>query len=329
MLSITDDGRTCTKCREFKPWSEFYSHPKGVNGKNPRCKACFSVGTRARAHVLKQRAEIDLPAVKRCARCGEIKASTEFTRCAERADGLVSHCRQCRRLRPLSAREPEYQAKGCRCCGVEKPLTAYFRAKASTDGVAPNCKECVRARARQVEDANRALWAAGQSPCQEGWKRCGDCGLDRSKADFSRSARCKDGLTWRCRDCEKQYHEENRETILARHREYSQTNKARLAPGKRAWARANPERIKVYIERRRALKLAHGTGVTFDQWQAIKALYEYRCLACGRKPPEIALEMDHVAPLSRGGAHDVSNVQPLCRSCNARKAQQTIDYRPT
>lgn len=329
MHSITDDGRTCTKCGEFKSWDEFYSLPNGVNGKRPSCKACCSADTRAHAHALKQRAEIELPAAKRCARCGEIKANTEFTRSAERADGLVPHCRTCRRLRPLSAHEPEYEAKGCCGCAALKPLTAYFRDKGSSDGYAPACKECVRGRARQVEDAHRALWAAGQSPFQEGLKRCGDCGLDRARADFARSARCKDGLTWNCRDCSKRYREENRETIQTRYRDYCQANKAILAARNRAWARANPERIKIYRERTRALKLAHGAGVTFDQWQAIKTLYEHRCLACGRKPPEIALEMDHVVPLSRGGAHDVSNVQPLCRSCNARKSQRTIDYRPT
>lgn len=329
MSSITDDGRTCTKCAEFKSWDEFYSHPNGVNGKRPSCKACCSAGTTARARVLKQRAEIELPAAKRCARCGEIKANTDFTRSASRADGLVAHCRPCRRLPPLSAHEPEYTAKACCCCSVLKPLDAYNRDQNSADGYAYACKECGRVRARQIEDANRALWAAGGSPSPVGPKRCGDCGLDRPKTDFTRAARCKDGLNWRCRDCAKRYHEENRETILARHREYYQANRAQIAKANRAWARANPERIKMYVERRRALQLAHGAGVTFDQWQAIKTLYEDRCLACGRKPPEIALEMDHVVPLNRGGAHDVSNVQPLCRSCNARKSQQTIDYRPT
>jgi 5-methylcytosine-specific restriction endonuclease McrA len=47
-------------------------------------------------------------------------------------------------------------------------------------------------------------------------------------------------------------------------------------------------------------------------------------LCCGR--PEITL--DHIKPVSRGGKHTASNVQPLCKFCNSSKMTKTIDYRP-
>lgn len=34
---------------------------------------------------------------------------------------------------------------------------------------------------------------------------------------------------------------------------------------------------------------------------------------------EKEIEFDHIVPLSRGGADDVSNMQVLCRKCNTRK----------
>ena len=34
------------------------------------------------------------------------------------------------------------------------------------------------------------------------------------------------------------------------------------------------------------------------------------------------LEVDHVIPVSRGGADDVDNYQPLCRACNLRKGSR-------
>jgi hypothetical protein len=56
-------------------------------------------------------------------------------------------------------------------------------------------------------------------------------------------------------------------------------------------------------------------------------MYNHTCLCCGRQEPEIALTIDHVVPLSKGGAHDISNIQPLCGSCNTSKYNKTIDYR--
>jgi hypothetical protein len=37
---INTDGRTCSQCRKFKAWSEFSIKPKGLNGKDSRCRSC-------------------------------------------------------------------------------------------------------------------------------------------------------------------------------------------------------------------------------------------------------------------------------------------------
>lgn len=62
-------------------------------------------------------------------------------------------------------------------------------------------------------------------------------------------------------------------------------------------------------------------------WEALKARFDYRCLACGKREPEITLTRDHVIPRSRGGIHRVDNIQPLCGRCNAAKAATTLDLR--
>ena len=36
---------------------------------------------------------------------------------------------------------------------------------------------------------------------------------------------------------------------------------------------------------------------------------------------------DHVIPLIKGGAHDISNIQPLCSLCNIWKGLKIIDFR--
>lgn len=37
---ITDEGRNCTKCGDFKPWSEFALCGKVKSGHKSSCKIC-------------------------------------------------------------------------------------------------------------------------------------------------------------------------------------------------------------------------------------------------------------------------------------------------
>lgn len=68
-------------------------------------------------------------------------------------------------------------------------------------------------------------------------------------------------------------------------------------------------------------------ALTKIQWKELRAKYSYRCLCCSKAEPEIELVADHVLPKSKGGATTLDNIQPLCRSCNARKHNKFIDYR--
>lgn len=65
---------------------------------------------------------------------------------------------------------------------------------------------------------------------------------------------------------------------------------------------------------------------TVKQWQALKEKYNYMCLRCKQQEPFIKLTRDHIIPLSKGGKDDISNIQPLCLSCNVKKYNNTINY---
>lgn len=56
-----------------------------------------------------------------------------------------------------------------------------------------------------------------------------------------------------------------------------------------------------------------------SEWLEILKKYRDRCAKC---KSDQKIEMDHIIPLSRGGIHHASNVQPLCRSCNAKKGNK-------
>jgi 5-methylcytosine-specific restriction endonuclease McrA len=64
------------------------------------------------------------------------------------------------------------------------------------------------------------------------------------------------------------------------------------------------------------------------EWKALKVFYEYKCLCCGRQEPEITLTRDHVIPPGKPGhTNDITNIQPICETCNAAKGDKAIDYR--
>jgi 5-methylcytosine-specific restriction endonuclease McrA len=73
--------------------------------------------------------------------------------------------------------------------------------------------------------------------------------------------------------------------------------------------------------------IVQSEALTRTQWAEIKASYNYECLCCHRREPDVELVADHVLPKSRGGANTAENTQPLCRSCNAKKYNKHVDYR--
>lgn len=89
----------------------------------------------------------------------------------------------------------------------------------------------------------------------------------------------------------------------------------------------HPDRIRAKRAKRRTLKTQSGGSFTPQQWRDLKASYNYTCLRCGRKEPEIKLTADHIVPVVRGGSSDIDNIQPLCGICNSHKHIKIIDYR--
>lgn len=87
------------------------------------------------------------------------------------------------------------------------------------------------------------------------------------------------------------------------------------------------EQGRVRCQRRRARLSGNGGTITKQEWSWLKEFYDYTCLCCGKREPEIKLTLDHVLPLTMGGKNVIENAQPLCQSCNSSKHNKYIDYR--
>jgi 5-methylcytosine-specific restriction endonuclease McrA len=73
--------------------------------------------------------------------------------------------------------------------------------------------------------------------------------------------------------------------------------------------------------------LSNGGAYSTKEWTDLCEAYNYTCLCCERKEPEIKLTPDHVVPLVLGGSSNIDNIQPLCETCNKVKGVKVIDYR--
>ena len=84
---------------------------------------------------------------------------------------------------------------------------------------------------------------------------------------------------------------------------------------------------KLKANRERALKIKIQKNHTPNEWYKLKEKFNFLCLCCKRREPEIKLTRDHIIPVSRGGSDEMDNIQPLCLSCNSRKHTYTINYK--
>lgn len=87
------------------------------------------------------------------------------------------------------------------------------------------------------------------------------------------------------------------------------------------------EQGKIQTHKRRAIIKNLKEHFTLSEWEELKKKWNYTCLACGKREPEIKLSPDHMIPLCKGGKNTIDNIQPLCLPCNLRKNKKIIDYR--
>lgn len=55
---------------------------------------------------------------------------------------------------------------------------------------------------------------------------------------------------------------------------------------------------------------------------------QFACQYCGRKPPDVVLEVDHVIAVASGGSNEDHNLITSCFDCNRGKSDRTLQLPP-
>lgn len=203
--------------------------------------------------------------------------------------------------------------KTCFRCDITKPLLDFYKYPKSKDGHESYCKECRKKISRHVKHPEIPL----PPKRVRTEKKCSGCGIAKPFSEFSPKKRkdTNDGTSSLCKDCTKKKRQE---------RYWANPEKARAYVRSRPY---DPVKRKIAYDIRRAREKS-GESFTRSEWRELKKKYDYTCLCCGKREPEIKLTHDHIVPVSKNGANTIDNIQPLCHECNNRKHTDTTDYRP-
>lgn len=233
------------------------------------------------------------------------------------------------------------QEKYCSMCHEFKSISEYFKNRARKDGVSVYCKPCEK---KKVQNRKEAVNAYNRE-----WRKTHSDQVKLADAERRKSPEYKIHQ----QEYGKQYRKthpikadvmqrnamklkEMRKIDASRFKAYDKNNYNRNKRGKPIFIEKcklknhkhyseNKEYYIIKSHHRYARKMNAQGSHSVKEWSTLKAQFDNRCVRCLRL---IQLTRDHVIPLSKGGSDYISNIQPLCKSCNSHKMTETKDYRP-
>lgn len=212
----------------------------------------------------------------------------------------------------------------------------------------PNTRDERRRRRLKKEPATEPK---RQIIVPDGHKWCSRCSIAKVFAEFSVDKKSRLGLSLWCRECQSvdrrerykdpEVAERNRRTSRDRYQN-PEIKKVLLEKAadryvkfgehiravNSAWRKRNRERANTLLIAYRAKKKGTPGSHTTQEWKDLCAKFENRCVCCGEEKP---LARDHVIPVGLPqSSNSISNIQPLCKSCNSKKHRvRIVDYRPS
>lgn len=269
--------------------------------------------------------------MKRCKICELEKELSEFAIIRPKKSGgftYSSRCKKChaklayeaRKKDPAKiAKDRQHQAewleknKEHRKEYERKKAKEYWQKKKQSEGITGTKVKSGLSRADYVKKYT-----------QESWAQKKQSGISEDERARLREANKK----YRKEGKYKAWQDANKDKVKANNKKYRDAGKNREYVRKRR--ASDPDFVKKlneYCRVRTLRRKAVGGHHTREQWEALKAQYDHKCLCCGKSEPEVELTRDHIIAITKGGTDDIENIQPLCRGCNAAKQANEIDFR--
>lgn len=260
---------------------------------------------------------------KWCSNCGQVKCRGAFSRNRSAKDGLDNYCRICksewlkayRQGNLDQVRERRERVKSSETYRHKGVVPLFDHVDDNCDCPGKRCPGCEQIKCHGTFKSYRGKESGLQTYCRA-------CGQARNRSERKREYH----KIWR-RDNTEYLRKYEREARSEYKRTYREQNADKLREQARAYDRSHSEERAHNEKIRRTRKMQAEGSFTLVEWNRLCNYYDYTCLRCGRQEPDIKLTVDHVIPLSKGGSNDISNIQPLCHSCNSGKHTKNIDYR--
>jgi len=136
-------------------------------------------------------------------------------------------------------------------------------------------------------------------------KKCGRCGIRKSKDEFYADKSRPDGKQRQCKKCQNA-RKQNTEAHRALVRKWRVKNPNKANEANRKWRENNPEKLKLYEKKR----ICKRRGITIEEFDSILRSQGGKCAICGKDSPgkkNWVIDHNHTTNENRG---------LLCSQCN-------------
>ena len=187
--------------------------------------------------------------------------------------------------------------KFCTSCMEFVILNNFPIYRKSKDGRYLFCKPC---HSNKQKERYKKLFSGEMKYVEKTEKYCYRCDVTYKISEFYKNKGNHDGLHSCCKRCAKE--------ISALSGKIIRKN--------------NPEKYRLYVNKRRSLKAGLYFDYLLSDWQNTLKYFDYKCCYCRKCPDKF--HKDHIIPCDNGGEFVPKNIIPSCKNCNSSKLHRNF-----